>query len=164
MLKRSPHTFPQPPYTSAIPTHPNSSILASCPPGPARDCGRPAQAAPIHIGRPPAIHKKPQSPQSNISQAVHCSPCLADPHAPRIPIRAMFPYVFTAPPYSHQAPKIPPLVSTRPAFPTPQIRHPRVSVNSLRRLLARYRMSRRGTSSLRPAFGSLKPTPPSIIS
>ena len=93
MLKRSPHTFPQPPYTSAIPVHHNSPILVSCPPRPARDCGRPAQAVPTHISRPSAIHKKLQSPQPNISQAIHCSPCLADPHAPRIHIRAISPYV-----------------------------------------------------------------------
>ena len=47
----------------------------------------------MRISRPPAIHKKLQSPQSHISQAIHCSPCLADPHAPRIHIRTISPYV-----------------------------------------------------------------------
>ena len=112
----------------------------------------------IRLGRPPAIHKKPQSPQSRILQAMHCSPCLADPHAPRIPIRATLSYVSADPPYSHQAPKNPTLVSTRPAFPAPQIKHPRVSANSLCLLPARYRMSRRGTSPPRPAAGLRKPT------
>ena len=69
----------------------------------------------VRLGRPPAIHKKLQSPQSHISQAIHYSPCLTDPHTPRIPIQVMFPYVPTDPPYRHQAPKIPTLVSTRPA-------------------------------------------------
>ena len=61
----------------------------------------------------------------------------------------------TAPPYNRQAPKIPTLVSTRPAFPAPQTRHPSVSTNSLRRLPARYRMSRRGT---KPAETSARST------
>ena len=47
---------------------------------------------PMRISRPPAIRKKPQSPQSCIPQAMHRGPCLADPHAPRIPIRATSPY------------------------------------------------------------------------
>ena len=51
--------------------------------------GRP----PIRISRHPAIHKKLQSPQAHISQAIHCSPCPADPHAPRIHIRTISPYV-----------------------------------------------------------------------
>ena len=69
------------------------------------------------------------------------------------PIRATLPYASADPPYNHQAPKIPTLIPTRPAFPAPQIRHPRVSANSLRRLPARYRMSRRSTNPPRPAAG-----------
>ena len=65
----------------------------------------------------------------------------------RIPIRAMFPYVSADPPYNRQALKIPTLVSTRPAFPAPQTRHPQASTNSLRRLPARCRMSGRGIKS-----------------
>ena len=49
-------------------------------------------------------------------------------------------------PYCPQAPKNPTSNQTRPAFPAPQTRHPRVSANSLRRLPARCRMSRRGTN------------------
>ena len=79
---------------------------------------------------------------------------------PRIPILAMFPYVSADLPYNRQALKIPTLVSTRPAFPAPQIRHPQVSTNSLRRLLARYRMSRRSIIPPRPATGLHKPTRP----
>ena len=70
---------------------------------------------PIRISRYPAIHKKPQSPQAHISQAIHCSPCLVDPHAPRIPIRAMFQYVSADPPYGQPAPKNPTPNSARPA-------------------------------------------------
>ena len=62
-------------------------------------------------------------------------------------IRATFPYVSAAPPYNRQALKIPTLVSTRPAFPAPQTRHPRVFTNSLRRLPTRCRMSGRGIKS-----------------
>ena len=96
--------------------HPNSPILASCPPRPARSCGRPAQAAPIRIGRPSAIHKKLQSPQSHISQATHCSPCLADPHAPRIPIRSISPYVLRGSAIQSASSKNLTLILTRPAF------------------------------------------------
>ena len=72
----------------------------------------------LHIIR---AHMNPQSPQSHISQAIHCSPCLADLHAPRIPIRAMFPYVSADPPYNPTAPKNPIPISTRPAFRSPHI-------------------------------------------
>ena len=51
------------------------------------------------------------------------------------------------PPYRPQAPKNPTSNQARPAFPAPQTRHPPVSTNSLRRLLARYRMSRRDIKS-----------------
>ena len=101
----------------------------------------------LHTSRPPAIHKKPQSPQAHISQAIHCSPCLADPHAPRIPIRVMFPYVSADPPYGQPAPKNPAPIPPRPAFPAPQTRHPQASTNSLRRLPARYRMPGLGAKS-----------------
>ena len=74
----------------------------------------------MHHQMPPFVSKTTKSAGS-ISQAMHCSPCLADPHAPRIHIRATLSYVSTAPPYSHQAPKISTLVSTRPAGPAPQI-------------------------------------------
>ena len=83
----------------------------------------------MHHQMPPFVSKTTKSAGS-ISQAMHCSPCLADPHAPRIHIRATLSYVSTAPPYSHQAPKISTLVSTRPAFqfhksqPTPTSKHP----------------------------------------
>ena len=50
-------------------------------------------------------------------------------------------------PYRPQAPKNPTSNQARPAFPAPQTRHPRVSANSLRRLPARYRMSRRDIKS-----------------
>ena len=83
-----------------------------------------AGGPPIRISRPPAIHKKPQSPQSHISQAVHCSPCLTDPHAPRIPIRVMFQYVSVDPPYRPQAPKNPTPNSARPAAGSRGSTHP----------------------------------------
>ena len=44
---------------------------------------------PMRIRRPPAIHKKPQSPQAHVSQAIHRNPCLAASHTPRIPIQAI---------------------------------------------------------------------------
>ena len=47
---------------------------------------------PLHTSRPPAIHKKPQSPQAHVSQAIHRNPCLAASHAPRIPIQAISSY------------------------------------------------------------------------
>ena len=56
-------------------------------------------------------------------------------------------------PYRPQAPKNPTSNQARPAFPAPQTRHPPVFTNSLRRLPARYRMSRRSTNPTRPATG-----------
>ena len=116
---------------------------------------------PIRAGGPPytsghpyasaALRQFTKNRKAHTSQATHCSPCLADPHAPRIPIRATFPHVSTAPQCNLQAPKIPTLVSARPASPAPQTRHPRVSTNSLRRLQARCRMPRRGIGPPRPA-------------
>ena len=49
-------------------------------------------------------------------------------------------------PHCPQAPKNPTSNQARPAFPVPQTRHPPVYTNSLRRLPARCRMSRRGTN------------------
>ena len=69
----------------------------------------------MRIGRLSAIHKKLQSPQSNISQATHCSPCLADPHAPRIPIRSISPYVFRGSAIQSASSKNLTLILTRPA-------------------------------------------------
>ena len=69
------------------------------------------------------------------------SPRASDPHTGHVPIR------FRGSPYNLQAPKISTLVSTEPAFPAPQTRHPRASTNSLRRLPARCRMSGRGIKS-----------------
>ena len=46
----------------------------------------------VHISRPLAIHKKPQSPQAHVSQAIHRNPCLAASHTPRIPIQAISSY------------------------------------------------------------------------
>ena len=66
-------------------------------------------------------------------------------------------------PYCPQAPKNPTSNQARPAFPAPQIKHPRVSANSLRRLPARYRMSRRGTSPTRPASGLSRSTHPTRL-
>ena len=46
-----------------------------------------AQAAP-HTHQPPSGNsQKTASPQSHISQATHCSPCLADPHTGHVLIR-----------------------------------------------------------------------------
>ena len=125
---------------------------------------------PIQAGGPPPIHKRrppcQQSPTparlspyagavpSHVSTAPVTPYACADPHG-----SADSPHASTAPPYNRQAPKIPTLVSTRPAFPAPQIRHPRVSTNSLRRLLARYHMSRRGTLPTRPAAGAANSQP-----
>ena len=60
---------------------------------------------------------------------------------------AVLPYVSTATPYSHQAPKTQLQFQRDQRFPAPQTRHPRVSTNSLRRLPARCRMSGRGIKS-----------------
>ena len=95
---------------------------------------------PIRISRPPAIHKKPQSPQSRISQAMHCSPCLAASRTPRIPIRAISPY-------RHSLTMCPP----RPARPVPQTRRQPVSSNSLRLLRRAARRRRQRMASLRDA-------------
>ena len=54
--------------------------------------------------------------------------------------------------------KNPTPISAKPAFPASQTRHPQASANSLRRLLARYRMSRRGTNPPGPATGSRRST------
>ena len=111
---------------------PNSSILASCPLRPARDCGRPAQGPPMHISRPSTIHKKLQSPQSHISQAIHCSPCLADPHAPRILIRAISPYGSRGSSMPHTSSKNPIPIPPRPAFRSPHIpnQNPQIHVRT----------------------------------
>ena len=105
---------------------------------------------PIHAGGPPYT--------SGILHAnsLHI-PARLSPYAGAVPS-----HVSTAPPYNLQAPKIPTLISTRPAFPAPQTRHPQVSTNSLRRLPARYRMSRRGTNPPRPATGLRKPPTDSV--
>ncbi len=86
---------------------------------------------PMRISRPPAIRKKPQSPQSCIPQAMHRGPCLADPHAPRIPIRATSPY-------RHSLTMRPP----RPARRLAQIFTPTSPANQLRRRAARRRRQR----------------------
>ena len=71
-------------------------------------CGPPYPSGALHVGSP------------------HMSARLS-PYAGAVPS-----YVSTAPSCNHQAPKIPTLVSTRPAFPAPQIKHPQVSTNFLR--------------------------------
>ena len=99
------------------------------------------------------------APYARSASHTQTAPSISSPHpsARLSPYAgAVLPYVFTASPHSHQASKIPTLVSARPAFPAPQIRHPQVSTNSLRRLLVRYHMSRRGTNPPRPAAGPLK--------
>ena len=79
----------------------------------------PIQADGPHAQAAPHAH---QPPSGNSQKAAKpASPHLADPHAPRIPIRATFPHVSTAPPCNLQAPKIPTLVSIRPTFPAPQV-------------------------------------------
>ena len=78
-----------------------------------------------------------------ISQTIHCSPHLADPYAPRIPIRAMLPYVSTVPTYNHQDPKNPTPIPRDQRFRPRKPGADPVSTNSLRRLPARYRMSGR---------------------
>ena len=123
------------------------------------------RAPPPHTQAAPSTPAVPTHPRGFPHMQVlfpHTFPRRPQPHTPaRIPIgSAGSPHVSTAPPCNLQAPKIPTLVSMRPAFPAPQTRHPRVSANSLRRLLARYRMSRRGTNPPRPATGLLKPTHP----
>ena len=107
---RNPHTHPQPPCIPIPPYWPHAR----------RDqrgiAVGPHRRSPIRISRPPAIHKKLQSPQSHISWAIHCSPCLTDPHAPRIPIRVMFLYVSVDPSCHPQAPKNPTPNPARPAL------------------------------------------------
>ena len=96
------------------------------------------------------------APYARSASHTQTAPSISSPHpsARLSPYAgAVLPYVFTASPHSHQASKIPTLVSARPAFPAPQIRHPPVSTNSLRRLLVRYHMSRRSTNPPRPALG-----------
>ena len=77
---------------------------------------------PMRIRRPPAIHKKPQSPQAHVSQAMHCSSCLAASHTPRIPIQAISSY-------NHNLTMRPP----RPAAGLRKSSANSVSSNSLRR-------------------------------
>ena len=79
----------------------------------------PIQADGPHAQAAPHAHQPPSS--NSQKTAKPASPHLADPHAPRIPIRATFPHVSTAPPCNLQAPKIPTLVSIRPTFPAPQV-------------------------------------------
>ena len=72
---------------------------------------------PIHISRPSAIHKKLQSPQSHISQPIHCSPCLTDPHAPRILHKqTIFPYVLRGSAIQSASSKNPTSISERSAI------------------------------------------------
>ena len=66
---------------------------------------------------------------------------------------SQLPHVSAAPPYNRQAPKIPTLVPTRQRFRPHKSGADPVSTNSLRRLLARYRMSRRSINPPRPAAG-----------
>ena len=76
---------------------------------------------PIHISRPSAIHKKLQSPQSHISQAIYYSSCLTDPHAPRISTSRPSPHTFSADlPHRHQAPKNPTSIPPGLALIVPQ--------------------------------------------
>ena len=112
----------------------------------------PIQAGGLHTQAAPPMSAVPTYPRDFPHMPApfsHTFPRLPQPHAPaQIPIgSAGFPYVSADPPYDHQAPKISTLIPTRPAFPAPQTRHPRVSTNSLRRLPARYRMSRRSIKS-----------------
>ena len=79
------------------------------------------------IIRCPHLYQKQQSPQAPSRRPyavamLRRSPCTSDPHTGHVPIR------FRG--FSIQPPKILTLVSTRPAFPTPQIRHPPVSANA----------------------------------
>ena len=73
--------------------HPNSPILASCPPRPARDCGRPAQAA-TRTHQPPSGNSqktaKPASPRfaGHTPQPMpSCFPHASDPHTGHILIQ-----------------------------------------------------------------------------
>ena len=93
ILKWLPHAFPQPPHTSAIPMHPNSSILASRPLRPARGCGRPAQADP-HTHQPPSGNSQKTAKSAIPHLAGHTlqpmprrSPCASDPHTGYVPTR-----------------------------------------------------------------------------
>ena len=79
----------------------------------------PIQADGPHAQAAPHAHQPPSGNSQKTAKSA--SPHLADPHAPRIPIRATFPHVSTAPPCNLQAPKIPTLVSIRPTFPAPQV-------------------------------------------
>ena len=95
----------------------------------------------------PFSHTFPRLPQSPYA--------CADPHR-----FSQFPIRFRGSHIQSPGSKNLTLIPTRPAFPAPQIRHPPVSANSLRRLPARYRMSRRNTIPPRPAAGLRKPTRP----
>ena len=107
----------------------------------------PYARAPPHTQAAPSMPAVPTHPRGFLHMQVlfpHTFPRRPQPHTPaRIPIdSAGSPHVSTASPCNLQAPKIPTLVSTRPAFP------------------ARYRMSGRGINPPRPATGLLKPTHP----
>ena len=98
----------------------------------------------------PFSHTFPRLPQSPYA--------CADPHR-----FSQFPIRFRGSHIQSPGSKNLTLIPTRPALPAPQTRHPWVSTNSLRRLPARYRMSRRNTNPPRPAAGSLKPTRPTDL-
>ena len=98
----------------------------------------------------PFSHMFPRLPQSPYA--------CADPHR-----FSQFPIRFRGSHIQSPGSKNLTLIPTRPALPAPQTRHPWVSTNSLRRLPARYRMSRRNTNPPRPAAGSLKPTRPTDL-
>ena len=166
-----------PPLGSAVTRTP--SVPTACRGAPRRDLW--TKPSRIPRSRPPTLPKNPQSPQaaprlhipglhgisvphtngwlpytsSILHVNSHHTSARLSPYASAVP-----PHVSTTPSYNHQTPKIPTLVSTRPAFPAQQTRHPRVSTNSLRRLPARYRMSRRGTNPTRPAAGPPRSTHP----
>ena len=86
----------------------------------------------MHISRPSTIHKKLQSPQSHISQAIHCSLCLADSHAPRILIRAISPYGSRGSSMPHTSSKNPIPIPPRPAFRSSHIpnQNPQIHVRT----------------------------------
>ena len=110
-------------------------LIFMCFPAPYTRAASHTQTAPSNVNSPHA--------------SARLSPCWR-----RSPIR------FYGSPIQSPSSKNPTPISTRPAFPAPQIRHPQVSTNSLRRLLERYRMSGRGIGPPRPAAGSPRSTHP----
>ena len=99
-----PHTQTAPSYIPVAPMHLNFSILASCPPRPARGCGRPAQAATRTHQTPPGNSQKNRKVCNPASHRSHTAT-----HASQIPMHPGFlygPCLYTFPRIPHTTAKL----------------------------------------------------------